>query len=407
MTQAILSLYEDAVSEVNINGHFTDDIPINCSIRQGCPLSSILYAIVIDPFISLLKMELKGLNIGKDKKPVTCIVYADDITVILRDAQDLHILTKTLKTYEQAAGATINWEKSCALPIGNWDQTRDLGEIKYKPTNKILGIYYGSTVQHTIEYNWDEKVKIIKATIKDAHTRNLDIQQRIWINNVYHLSKIWYNVYHLSKIWYTAQIVPLPEEKAQIITTTIHQYLWKGNIFRVPASTLHREKHAGGLAMINIRVKCRTLYFTRIMKQYQQKESITGKWIRQHAQYVQNQIPPQWVLLPEEIEYLRTYYQEQAYIDPKTADDKYDTYKQKVYKTFYAAQYHISVTLPIRMQEKHPHSNWTNIWKNINKQFLPITARTIWYTIVHDIVPTNERLHKSYTTQGNVSTVER
>ena len=130
------------------------------------------------------------------------------------------------------------------------------------------------------------------------------------------------------------------------------------------------------------------------MKQYQQRGNITGKWIKQHAQYVQNQNPPQWVPLPKEIEYLRIYFQELAYIGPKKAEDKDDTYKQNVYKTLYSAKFHINVTLPIRVQEKHPHSNWTTIWKNINKLFLPTITRTTWYMVVHDIVPTNERLHK-------------
>jgi hypothetical protein len=44
LTKAILSLYTNTQSKVNINGHITRNIPIGCSIRQGCPLSSILYA---------------------------------------------------------------------------------------------------------------------------------------------------------------------------------------------------------------------------------------------------------------------------------------------------------------------------------------------------------------------------
>jgi hypothetical protein len=83
-------------------------------------------------------MKLRGLKIGKDQKPVTSIAYADDITVILRDTRDLYILKQTLKIYEEAAGAQIDWAKSSALPIGK------------------------CTVQHTIEYTWDEKVKIIQ-----------------------------------------------------------------------------------------------------------------------------------------------------------------------------------------------------------------------------------------------------
>jgi hypothetical protein len=47
----------------------------------------------------------------------------------------------------------------------------------------------------------------------------------------------------------------------------------------------------------------------------------------------------------------------------------------------------------MRMQVKHAHANWKAIWRNITAKILPLRIRSIWYTIVHDIVPTNSRLH--------------
>lgn len=233
------------------------------------------------------------------------------------------------------------------------------------------------------EVDFPEEMSVAATSIVSRVSMIRDIQQRISISNVY----------HLYKILYTAQIIPIPEDKAQQITKTIHQYICKGNIFRVPVSTLHKQKHEGGLAMINIREKCRTLFITRITKQCQQKENITAKWIRQHAHFVQHNNTPQWVSLPKVIEYLRIYFQERAYIGTKRTEEPDNKYKQKVYGALHSAQFHSGVTLPIRVQEKYPRNNWKIIWININKQFLPFSIRTIWYMIVHDIVPTNERLY--------------
>jgi hypothetical protein len=35
--RCIRSMYRDATSSIHINGHTTGRIPINCSVRQGCP----------------------------------------------------------------------------------------------------------------------------------------------------------------------------------------------------------------------------------------------------------------------------------------------------------------------------------------------------------------------------------
>lgn len=70
MIKAIMSLYEIATSRVNINGHYTGDIAIKCSIRQGCPISSLLYAMILDPFLKLLHTRLRGLKIGTEKKKI-------------------------------------------------------------------------------------------------------------------------------------------------------------------------------------------------------------------------------------------------------------------------------------------------------------------------------------------------
>jgi hypothetical protein len=46
------------------------------------------------------------------------------------------------------------------------------------------------------------------------------------------------------------------------------------------------------------------------------------------------------------------------------------------------------------MQRKFPQVRWQEVWKNINVSFLPWKVRTAWYTVVQDMIPTYERLHK-------------
>jgi hypothetical protein len=143
--------YMETQSCIAINGHCTNNLGINCSIRQGCPLSSILYVLALNPFLHLINKHLKGLEIGPNKRKVTCVAYADDVTVILTNPTDVRKLQRILQLYEQATGATLNWDKTSGVPIGRWDTTQDIGGARYTETTKILGIYFGTNIGKTID----------------------------------------------------------------------------------------------------------------------------------------------------------------------------------------------------------------------------------------------------------------
>ena len=46
--------------------------------------------------------------------------YADDVSVMVRDGQDMQALENSLKVYEGASSAKVNWGKSKALMWGMW-----------------------------------------------------------------------------------------------------------------------------------------------------------------------------------------------------------------------------------------------------------------------------------------------
>ena len=94
--------------------------------------------------------------------------------------------------------------------------------------------------------------------------------------------------------------------------------------------------------MVNISVKCRTLFLMRLLKQGKQQDSITAHWIHQHEKYIQHDNPPQWITLPQASEYLRTYVQEKPYISNQTDTETEVQYKQKIYDVLHSTQFNIS-----------------------------------------------------------------
>ena len=49
-------LYSNAFTRINLNGFLTKEIPLKCGVRQGCPLSALLYVLIIE----LLALQLRA-----------------------------------------------------------------------------------------------------------------------------------------------------------------------------------------------------------------------------------------------------------------------------------------------------------------------------------------------------------
>jgi len=81
--QRIMRLYETASSEIQINGFRSSLIPIKSSIRQGCPLSILLFVMCLKPLILSLEKNLSRVKIGRQKAPTSVVSYADDVTIFL------------------------------------------------------------------------------------------------------------------------------------------------------------------------------------------------------------------------------------------------------------------------------------------------------------------------------------
>jgi hypothetical protein len=123
----IRKMYDGATSVAQINGYVSREIPIRRSIRQGCPLSMLRFALCIDPFIRRIEEAIRQCRRNMHGHREVIVAYADDVTVILRSPAELPAVDKVISEFESASGALLNTSKSKALGIGAWDKTKKLG----------------------------------------------------------------------------------------------------------------------------------------------------------------------------------------------------------------------------------------------------------------------------------------
>ena len=83
----IKAIYDKPTANINLSGEKLKAPPLKSGTRQGCPLSPLLFNIVLEVLATAIRAEkeINGIQIGKEVKPS---LFADDMILYI----------KTLKT---------------------------------------------------------------------------------------------------------------------------------------------------------------------------------------------------------------------------------------------------------------------------------------------------------------------
>jgi len=110
----ILSLYSDCSTRFMCGNIITDEIAINVGVRQGCPLSMLLFNIGINPIlIALDNVIAAGAIIANHR--LSCAAYADDLVVFSHTRPGLQNATDKAVEVAKTLNLTFNASKCAAL----------------------------------------------------------------------------------------------------------------------------------------------------------------------------------------------------------------------------------------------------------------------------------------------------
>ena len=99
---------------------------VHRGVRQGCPLSPLLFVIVAEVFGQAIRKcpEIQGLRVPGGKE-VKISQYADDNTCIVTNSYGLVKVIDVFNEYGRASGARLNTTKSKGLWLGRWRSRTD------------------------------------------------------------------------------------------------------------------------------------------------------------------------------------------------------------------------------------------------------------------------------------------
>ena len=82
----IKSIYDKPTANIILSGEKLKAFPLGSGTRQGCPLSPLLFNIVLEVLAMAIREEIKGIQIGKEE--VKLSVFADDMILYTENPKD-------------------------------------------------------------------------------------------------------------------------------------------------------------------------------------------------------------------------------------------------------------------------------------------------------------------------------
>ena len=147
-------IYDNAAHTIRSTAGNTPPIPLNQGIKQGCPLSPLLFNIVLEGLIPKLA-TFDGYRFQNGAK-TSCLVFADDLCLLSSTTEEAQDMVQAANKYFDWAGLRMNAEKCGSLTMVNnrsrrfvapfspkIDEERSIPPLEWDDSYRYLGVQVG------------------------------------------------------------------------------------------------------------------------------------------------------------------------------------------------------------------------------------------------------------------------
>ncbi len=242
-------IFNQPVAFLKINGFLSEAVQIERGIRQGCPISALIFIICTEFLAISVKDDdsISGIRLDDGihdiYKEIKITQYADDTCIYLQNETYIEPLFRIIKKFSSCSGLNLNLDKTEGLLIGNLAENNPTyTKINWpKEPIRYLGIYIGFDHNLCYHLNWESKLEKMQKLIDCWRTRNLSIEGKILI-----IKSI-----IVPKIVFPATVLPIPVGIIKTVNKMFYNFLW-GERDRIKRRILINKYCYGGLQMIDI-----------------------------------------------------------------------------------------------------------------------------------------------------------
>ncbi|KAF5352050.1 hypothetical protein D9758_009406 [Tetrapyrgos nigripes] len=237
--ETVQRLYKTAKTSVMINGIQSETYEVIRGVRQGDPLSCLIFDLAIEPLAAMLRnSHLQGFRIPGITERLIANLFADDTTVFLAASDDFKDLQDILDQWCMASTAKFNVNKTSIIPIGTEEYrqrvTSTRRTIVYQygtnpylnvlPPNlhiaregeavRILGAWYGNKIDAT--QIWAPTIEKIDRVLERWAKGSPTMEGRRLITQMF--------AGGMSQ--YLTQVQGMPPEVEKRLAKRVSKYIW-------------------------------------------------------------------------------------------------------------------------------------------------------------------------------------
>ncbi|KAK3571740.1 hypothetical protein QTP86_018731, partial [Hemibagrus guttatus] len=201
LLRAVWSLYNRSRSLLRIASCKSDLFPVHVGLRQGCPLSPVLFIVFMDR-ISRRSQGLEGVRFGDHR--ISSLIFADDVVLLASSSLDLQHALGRFAAECEAAGMRVSTSKSeamvldrkkvaCTLQVGG-EVLPQVEEFKY------LGVLF--TSEGRMDREIDRRIGAAAAVMRSMYRSvvvkkelsrkaKLSIYQSIYVPTLTYGHELW------------------------------------------------------------------------------------------------------------------------------------------------------------------------------------------------------------------------
>jgi hypothetical protein len=234
-------LYKNTTSSVSNNGHQTESFNLKRGVHQGCPLSALLFIILVQVLQHMLykNKDINGIIVGD--KEIKILQMADDTTIFTTKLEDVPKILKILKEFYEISGLKTNIDKTVAYKLGKHQDLNFplnyLGLKWSKDPFNLLGVTITDDQPTMKKDNFDTRVKGIDLLTRVWCQRNLSLKGKLTI----------INSILIPKLIYPCTLLDVPAETITQVSNIIRQFFWNWKRPKIKLDVLIRAIEKGGI----------------------------------------------------------------------------------------------------------------------------------------------------------------
>ncbi|CAH9148298.1 unnamed protein product [Cuscuta epithymum] len=273
----IMECVSTASFSVSLNGVMHGFFKGKRGIRQGDPMSPLLFVVCLEYFSRLLTIRAETSRFNYHplcaSLGITHLAYADDLMLFSRgDKYSIEILVNTLKEFGDVSGLRVNHTKSNIFVGGvhGYDLQNILDLVDYSRGEfpvRYLGVPLAPLKVSVAQYS--PLLETVCDFLKAWNTKTISYAGKIeLIRSV---------IQGIQSFW--LQVFPVPQTVLDRIVSICRSFLWGGKIAKVAWDDICLPKDEGGLGIHNAKIWNHALLARTLWDVHKKKDTLWVRWV--------------------------------------------------------------------------------------------------------------------------------